>query len=293
MPPSHFSARLRQVVGLRTLAPYREDGGRRARPNYGKLHQLQAEAGLRHAHDGTKKDKKNKSAGGGPENNPAWPRIERERVPRPPLPGDPGLNPTQPVVDGRTPGEEGGGRTAGDSAAASQPAAGEGRKQDIKRRKAEQVDQTPAEHAGAGGGRKKGAKQRRVEQVVGQPQAANANGPQQERGGGVKEQSKERRGAGEAVAKMTEKKKGPSAAPAANGKGSVADKAAARIQTFARPALRKEGTGGSGGSSKKRRRATSHPLSLSSCLAAYSSASANIVGVACSNLRLDRHNGVP
>ncbi|KAK9842076.1 hypothetical protein WJX81_007399 [Elliptochloris bilobata] len=35
---------LNQVVGLRTLAPYREYGGRRARPNYGKLHQLQAEA---------------------------------------------------------------------------------------------------------------------------------------------------------------------------------------------------------------------------------------------------------
>lgn len=258
------------------------------RPNYGKLHQLQAEAGLRPAHDGTKKNKKNKNAGGGPENNPAWPRIERERVPRPPPAGDPGLNLTQPVVDGRAPGAEGDGRAAGDLAAASQPALGEGRKQDTKRRKAEQADQTPAEDAGAGGGRKKGAKQRKVEQV-GQPQA---EGPQQERGGGVKDQSKERRGAGEAIAKTTEKKKGPSAAPPASGKGSVADKAAARIQTFARPALRKEGTGSSGGSSKKRRRAKSHLFPLSSCLAAYSTASANVVGLACSNLRLDRHNRV-
>ncbi len=265
------------MVGLRTLAPYREDGGRRARPNYGKLHQLQAEAGLRHAHDGAKKGKKSKNAGGGPENNPAWPRIERERVPRPAPAGDPGLNPTQPVVDGRAPGGEGDGRAAGDLAAASQPAPGEGRKQDTKRRKAEQADQTPAEDAGAGGGRKKGAKQRKVEQV-GQPQAANAEGPQQERGNGAKEQSKKRRGAGEAIAKTIEKKKGPSTAPAANGKGSGSDKAAARIQTFARPALRKEGTGGSGGgSSKKRRRAKSHLFPLSSCLAAYSTASANVV----------------
>lgn len=225
---------LRQVVGLRTLAPYREDDGRRARPNYGKLRQLQAEAGL--LPDQAKARKKKKMGAAGGAERPAW-RVEREQAPG----AAAAVNPNPTPDFGAAAADVARGGAAANGLAAPQPAPGMKRKKDGARRLEEPGVAGGAERDGAGAH----AATHELEKPAG---GLKRSKPGEDDGGGQGEGGKgEGAGAGAPVAKKKKKKGEP------QGGTTPADAAAIRLQTFARPTLRRPEAPGAAGKKKRKR----------------------------------------
>ena len=229
------------MVGLRTLAPYREDDGRRARPNYGKLRQLQAEAGLLPDQGKARKKKKTGAAGGA--ERPAW-RVEREQAPGAAAAVNPKPVPDpQPAAAGVARGG-----AAANGLAASQPVPGTNKKKGARRleepgviggaeRDGAGAHAAPHEHGKPAGGQKPGKRKEGI--VSGQGEDDKGKGA----------------GAGAPVAKK-KKKKGEQPARSAEqpqGRATAADAAAMRLQTFARPTLRRPEAPGAAGKKKRKR----------------------------------------
>lgn len=233
--------RLRQVVGLRTLAPYREDDGRRARPNYGKLRQLQAEAGLL-PDDAKARKKKKKGAAGGAE-RPAW-RVEREQAPgtAAAINSNPAPDPQPAAAD------VGRGGAAANGHAASQPVPGMKKKKGARRLEEPGV---------AGGAERDGAG---AHAAPHEPEKPSGGLKRRKRGEGdvgvPGEGGKgEGAGAGAPVAKK-KRKKGEQplrSAEQPQGRAPAADAATMRLQTFARPTLRRPEAPGAAGKKKRKR----------------------------------------
>ena len=235
--------RLRQVVGLRTLAPYREDDGRRARPNYGKLRQLQAEAGLL-PRDAKARKKQRKAAGA---ERPAWPRVEREQAPG--AAAAPGPTPAPDPQSAAADAARGG--SAANGPAAAQPALG------TKRKKAARRLEEPGS---AGGAERTGAGAHAAKHEHEKPAQGQKRGWRGESVAGGWGQGDEGEGAG-AGAPAAKKKKRKGEQPAhlveggqqPQGRGTAVDAAAMRLQTFARPTLRRPEAPGAAGKKKRKR----------------------------------------
>ena len=243
----HLRPRPRQVVGLRTLAPYRDE--RRVRPNYGRLRQLRAEAGLLPVRSGDQPGegearKKRRPKADARAAAPAW-RIERERAPAARAAGDAGAGAAAPG---------GGGAGAPGGPGAPQPEPGVAPKKARRRRDADTAA-APDALAAQGHGAAQGAD-------AAAPPLANGHAAED----GVAERKKKRKmrpgAAGGQAQGAAAGADGPAIgqAQAKRAKGSgragapPADAAAARMATFARPALRRDASGGGGGGGSQKRR---------------------------------------
>jgi len=235
----------RQVVGLRTLAPYRDE--RRVRPNYGRLRQLRAEAGLLPGRGGEQPGegeprKKKRPKADTRAAAPAW------RIERPPPAGRRRAARAPPAP----PGGGGAGASGGPGAPQPEPCAAPKK---AKRRREVDAAAAPDAQAAGGPGAAHGAD-------AAAPPLANGHAAEDGAAEGKKKR-KERPGAADGQAQgAAAGADGPAGGQAqgkrAKGGGRAGaqpdDAAAARMATFARPALRRDARGDAGGGSKKQKR---------------------------------------